>query len=95
MAAQILVVEDDTGIQELLALNLSRAGHSVRLAGDAEAAHALQSAQRLRRRHRRPALPPPTPPPPHPVTTTTSLRTAPLRTPAPRVAQTPLARAAH
>ena len=38
MAAQILVVEDDAGIQELIAINLSHAGHSVLLASDGEAA---------------------------------------------------------
>jgi two-component system phosphate regulon response regulator PhoB len=40
MSAQILVVEDDLGIQELVALNLSRAGHRVQCVSDAEAAHA-------------------------------------------------------
>lgn len=38
MAAQILVVEDDAGIQELIAINLSHAGHNVLLASDGEAA---------------------------------------------------------
>lgn len=40
MAANILLVEDEPGIQELLKLNLSQAGHQVTVAGDAE--HALQ-----------------------------------------------------
>lgn len=44
MAAQILVVEDDLAIQELIAINLIRAGHSVRRASDAEAAHGMASA---------------------------------------------------
>jgi two-component system, OmpR family, phosphate regulon response regulator PhoB len=38
MSAQILVVEDELGIQELIAVNLSRAGHTVTCVGDAEAA---------------------------------------------------------
>lgn len=41
MAAHILVVEDDVGIQELIAVNLSHAGHFVHLAADAEAALSL------------------------------------------------------
>ncbi len=41
MGAQILVVEDDPGIQELIAVNLSNAGHCVQLTADAEAALAL------------------------------------------------------
>lgn len=41
MAAQILVVEDDPGIQELIAINLSRAGYSVRRAADGEVARAM------------------------------------------------------
>lgn len=38
MSAQILVVEDELGIQELIAINLSRAGHTVSCVCDAEAA---------------------------------------------------------
>lgn len=38
MAANILVVEDEPAIQELIAANLSRAGHTVLRAADAEAA---------------------------------------------------------
>lgn len=38
MAAQILVVEDELSIQELIAVNLVRAGHSVQRAVDAETA---------------------------------------------------------
>lgn len=38
MAAQILVVEDEPGIQELVAVNLARAGHSVIRAASAEEA---------------------------------------------------------
>ncbi len=38
MSAQIFVVEDDPGIRELIAVNLSRAGHRVELAEDGEAA---------------------------------------------------------
>lgn len=38
MAAQILVVEDEPHIQELISLNLTRAGHEVRCASDAEEA---------------------------------------------------------
>lgn len=41
MAAQILVVEDDPGIQELIAINLSRAGHIVRCAADGEVARKM------------------------------------------------------
>lgn len=41
MAAQILIVEDEPPIQELIAVNLSRAGHQVRCVPDAESAHAL------------------------------------------------------
>ena len=40
MAANILLVEDETGIQELLKFNLTKAGHQVSVSGDAE--HALQ-----------------------------------------------------
>ena len=40
MAANILLVEDETGIQELLKFNLTKAGHQVTVSGDAE--HALQ-----------------------------------------------------
>jgi two-component system, OmpR family, phosphate regulon response regulator PhoB len=38
MAAQILVVEDDPAIQELIAVNLTRAGHGVARAASAEEA---------------------------------------------------------
>ena len=38
MAAQILVVEDEPAIQELVAVNLTRAGHSVMRAASAEEA---------------------------------------------------------
>lgn len=38
MTANILVVEDDGAIQELVAVNLARAGHMVRRADDAESA---------------------------------------------------------
>lgn len=41
MAAQILIVEDEPPIQELIAVNLSRAGHQVRCVHDAESAHTL------------------------------------------------------
>lgn len=41
MAANILVVEDEPSIQELIAFNLTRAGHHVLRAGDAESALAL------------------------------------------------------
>jgi len=41
MGAQILVVEDDPGIQELIAVNLSHAGHCVQITADAEAAQSL------------------------------------------------------
>ncbi|MDO8294084.1 MAG: phosphate regulon transcriptional regulator PhoB [Gallionella sp.] len=41
MAAQILVVEDEPVIQELIAINLTRAGHLVQRACDAEAAQVL------------------------------------------------------
>jgi len=40
MAANILLIEDEPGIQELLKFNLAQAGHSVMAAGDAE--HALK-----------------------------------------------------
>ena len=40
MAANILLVEDEPGIQELLKFNLTQAGHQVTAAGDAE--HALK-----------------------------------------------------
>ena len=40
MAANILLVEDEPGIQELLKFNLAQAGHQVTATGDAE--HALQ-----------------------------------------------------
>ena len=38
MAAQILVVEDEPHIQELISINLTRAGHAVRCASNAEQA---------------------------------------------------------
>ena len=38
MAANILVVEDESAIQELIAVNLNQAGHRALLAGDAEEA---------------------------------------------------------
>ena len=38
MAAQVLVVESETAIQELIALNLGMAGYGVQRAGDAESA---------------------------------------------------------
>lgn len=38
MAANILLVEDEPAIQELIAANLTRAGHTVMRAGDAETA---------------------------------------------------------
>jgi two-component system phosphate regulon response regulator PhoB len=38
MAAQILIVEDEPHIQELISVNLTRAGHAVRCASDAEQA---------------------------------------------------------
>jgi two-component system phosphate regulon response regulator PhoB len=41
MAAQILVVEDDLGIQELIEVNLTRAGHVVQIAANAEMGHGL------------------------------------------------------
>ena len=41
MGANVLVVEDDPGIQELLKANLAQAGYSVQVAGDAEQAHAM------------------------------------------------------
>jgi two-component system phosphate regulon response regulator PhoB len=41
MAAQILIVEDEPAIQELIAVNLTRAGHQVRCVPDAEQAQAL------------------------------------------------------
>ncbi|MDO9196993.1 phosphate regulon transcriptional regulator PhoB [Rhodoferax sp.] len=44
MAAQILVVEDNPDIQELIVVNLRRAGHIVQCAVDAEAAHGLARA---------------------------------------------------
>jgi two-component system phosphate regulon response regulator PhoB len=44
MTAQILVVEDEPGIQELIAVNLARAGHQVQRASDAEAAKELMRA---------------------------------------------------
>ncbi|MDO9165415.1 MAG: phosphate regulon transcriptional regulator PhoB [Rhodoferax sp.] len=44
MAAQILVVEDDPDIQELIVVNLRRAGHIVQCAADSEAAHGLARA---------------------------------------------------
>jgi two-component system phosphate regulon response regulator PhoB len=41
MAAEILIVEDDAAIQELISVNLDRAGHGVRCAFDAEVARTL------------------------------------------------------
>lgn len=41
MAAQILVVEDEPHIQELISVNLTRAGHAVRCAPDAEQAREM------------------------------------------------------
>ncbi len=38
LGARILVVEDETAIQELIALNLSQAGHEATLVGDAQEA---------------------------------------------------------
>ena len=38
LGARILVVEDETAIQELIALNLSQAGHEAMLVGDAQEA---------------------------------------------------------
>ena len=38
MAAQILIVEDHPAIQELIAVNLMRAGYEVHRVGDAEKA---------------------------------------------------------
>ena len=40
MPATILLVEDEPAIQELIAANLTRAGHHVLRAGDAETASA-------------------------------------------------------
>jgi two-component system phosphate regulon response regulator PhoB len=41
MAGKILVVDDDVGIQELIAVNLCQAGHTVQVADDAESAHSM------------------------------------------------------
>jgi two-component system phosphate regulon response regulator PhoB len=41
MAGRILVIDDDPGIQELVAVNLTQAGHLVQLASDAESAHIM------------------------------------------------------
>ena len=41
MGAEILIVEDDTDIQELISVNLDRAGHGVRCAFDAELARSM------------------------------------------------------
>jgi two-component system, OmpR family, phosphate regulon response regulator PhoB len=41
MAAQILIVEDEPHIQELISINLTRAGHAVRCASDAEQAREM------------------------------------------------------
>lgn len=41
MAAQILIVEDEPAIQDLITVNLTHAGHSVRCASDAELAHQM------------------------------------------------------
>lgn len=45
MAGKILVVDDDVGIQELIAVNLSQAGHTVQIADDAEIAHAMVKSE--------------------------------------------------
>jgi two-component system phosphate regulon response regulator PhoB len=44
MAARILVVEDEPAIQELIAVNLSRAGHVVQRTGSAEGAKGFLNA---------------------------------------------------
>ena len=41
MAGKILVVDDDVGIQELIAVNLCQAGHTVQVADCAESAHLM------------------------------------------------------
>jgi two-component system phosphate regulon response regulator PhoB len=41
MTASILIVDDEPAIQELIAVNLTRAGHTVRTAGDAESAQSM------------------------------------------------------
>jgi two-component system phosphate regulon response regulator PhoB len=41
MAGKILVVDDDVGIQELIAVNLCQAGHTVQVADDAESAYGM------------------------------------------------------
>jgi two-component system phosphate regulon response regulator PhoB len=41
MAGRILVIDDDPGIQELVAVNLTQAGHVVQIASDAESAHVI------------------------------------------------------
>lgn len=41
MAAQILIVEDEPHIQELISVNLTKAGHAVRCAPDAEQAREM------------------------------------------------------
>lgn len=43
MAAQILVVEDEPHIQELISINLTRAGHAVRCAANAEQAREMMA----------------------------------------------------
>ena len=45
MASTILVVEDEPAIQELIAVNLSFAGHKVLRADDAEQARVLIDAE--------------------------------------------------
>lgn len=45
MAGKILVVDDDVGIQELIAVNLRQAGHTVQVADDAEIAHAMVKSE--------------------------------------------------
>jgi two-component system phosphate regulon response regulator PhoB len=45
MAGKILVVDDDVGIQELIAVNLSQAGHTVQVADDAEIAHTMMRGE--------------------------------------------------
>lgn len=47
MSAQILVVEAEPAIQQLIGLNLTRAGHGVAYAGDAESALLLLDEQPL------------------------------------------------
>jgi len=44
MVAQILIVEDEPGIQELISVNLIRAGHAVRCASDVKQAREMMQA---------------------------------------------------